>query len=76
MSNLVLRIGQVGRLAPSPPNSLGRWRVGVNSGTGPFQLARVGDRSCDRIRVYLVAKGATDETARLARRICERFAWR
>jgi hypothetical protein len=44
----------------------------------PLWLAEQGwvNYTCNRIRPYLVANSNTDETARLARRTCERSAWR
>ncbi|MBD2426104.1 AAA family ATPase [Phormidium sp. FACHB-1136] len=44
----------------------------------PLWLAEVGwvNYTCNRIRGYLVAKSETDETVRVARRTCERSAWR
>ncbi|QQE63355.1 WD40 repeat-containing protein [Leptolyngbya sp. BL0902] len=44
----------------------------------PLWLAEQGwvNYTCNRIRGYLVARSATDETIRLARRTCERSAWR
>ena len=44
----------------------------------PVWLAEVGwvTYTCDRIRGYLLARSGEDETVRLARRTCERHAWR
>ncbi|MGF1566496.1 MAG: NACHT and WD repeat domain-containing protein [Nodosilinea sp.] len=44
----------------------------------PVWLAEQGwvNYTCNRIRPYLVAHSETDEPARLARRTCERWAWR
>ncbi|WP_008316933.1 WD40 repeat domain-containing protein [Leptolyngbya sp. PCC 6406] len=44
----------------------------------PLLLAEVGwvGYTCDRIRPYLLARSGVDETVRLARRTCERHAWR
>ncbi|MEA5449321.1 AAA family ATPase [Leptolyngbya sp. CCNP1308] len=44
----------------------------------PVWLAEQGwvSYTCDRIRPYLLARSSADETVRLARRTCERFAWR